>query len=217
MKKIIKAILLLILLAAIAFAIWQRENLKVLWQTAFSDPEVIGQELEKVSADTEQKLREEYQIEIPQFTREQTEQLLDGTKTEQEILQELGIEQEKAAASTPTDPSGIVEKYTALLYAYRVELMGKLGGLKQQFINRWNALPAEERNASGKSKFIADALHEGYAAESESDSRVKALLDQMEQELKAIGADTAIRDTLWKQYNAEKAAEKSKYLENYIR
>lgn len=214
MKKIIKTVLILLLLAVIAIAVWQWDNISLLWRTLTTDSETISRQLEQVSEANRKKLEEDYNITVPQLTKEQTDQLLDGSKSHDEVLKELGLHEEKNAG--PTDASGIIEKYTAKLVAYRVELMAKLGGIKQEYLDKWYALPESERTSSRKTEFIKDGVHLCYTIEVESDARVVAILDQLEQELKAIGADTSVRDVLWKQYTAEKAAEESYYLKKYL-
>lgn len=214
MKKFFRLIIVLLLAAMIGFVAFQWANIKTVWHTLTTSPEAVSAELEQITEQNRQKLKDDYNVSVPQPTREQTEKLLTGAKTGQQVVEELGLSEKSNQEATSA--SELIESYTAKLYAYRVEILAGLGGLRESTIEKWLALPKSERTAAKKSSLISEGIHECYVRESECDGKVKSILAELEGKLKAIGEDTSVCDLLWKQYASEKSAEKSYYLKNYL-
>ncbi len=110
----------------------------------------------------------------------------------------------------------IVNECVAELYACQVDLMAKLGGMKQTYLNRWNKLPASQRTNSKKIELGMEGLNQCYSLEVTVDGQVQGILDKYEPQLKEIGADTSVLDSLWDYYCQVKASEKAYYLDKYL-
>lgn len=205
----------ILLLAIIAAVIWQWNNISAAIHSATTDTATIEKELSDLQQQNQKYLEDTYHVTVRPPTQEQTDALLNGTVSPEEVKKAYESASPPAAGS-PTDISAIIAKYTAKLYAYRVDLMAKLGVLKTEVMDTWHALPKSERTAARRTSLITEGVHKCYVLEEESDNNVKAILDELRQELKAIGADTSAADELWKQYAEEKSAEKSYYFSKYL-
>ena len=235
-KRFIKIFLLLVLAIITSVGIWQRKNIKAVYTAFVSNPETIASNMEKQVQEHKEVLKE-YDVNISVPTIEQTDKLLDGTLTAEEVKSSLGltkidvdnfqdINSEKTQNNTNESITSynsdedtinsIVNNCVSELYAYRVDLMAQLGQLKQEALNEWNSLPKEYRT-EGKMRDIGMAgLNKCYALESVADAKVKSILNKYKVSLSNIGADTSIIDTLWDQYSSEKESQKAYYINKYM-
>lgn len=233
-KKITLAILAAVLLAGTALCVWQRENIGALYTVLTKDPQRIADDMETVRREHQLALQEEKGVTVLQPSVEQSESLLEGTVTAEEVKQALGLaalteehparsepdgtpEPDRPPEETPAfDRTAALNRCVAELYAYKVDLMAQLGQLRQETYLMWNGLPAEERTPARKQSVIMDGLYTCYALEAEADTRVKEILDRYRVQFSAAGADAGELDELWVYYCEEKAAEKAYYMEKYL-
>lgn len=222
-KIIVLIVLLALFLLVAAFVIWQWDVIRLGVTVLTTDSQTILAEADTKRQEHQKELEKDYSIKIQAPTPEQSEDLLMGRTTPEQVKQELGI----TAALAPTaqelpaeekaDPQAIVDRYVAELYARKIDLMGQLGEYRDEVYGEWKALPAEERTDRKKQDIVFAALERCYALEDSTDAEIKALLDNCRQELRAIGADESPADTLWKYYEEEKASEKAYYLDKYLK
>lgn len=118
--------------------------------------------------------------------------------------------------STQKQANALVEKCVAELYACQVDLMAELGSMKQRALDEWNSLDAEEQTTQRLQQIGLDGLMKCYDLEVVTDQEVKAILATYRTKLEAIGADTAVLDSLWKYYSDEKASQKAYYIQKYF-
>lgn len=213
-KKVILIILALLLAAAVGLYIWQGENIRALIKVLTTDSETIRQELTDVRDKHRQELEEAAQVEIyvPAVTPQQSEDLLDGKVTAEQVKEELGLNTPTPMAST----ADILNQCIAELYAYKADVMGYLGGLKQEAYNEWTALPAPQRTAAKKAEIANRGIGKCYDYEATVDGRVKEIIGIYHQKMVDIGGDPTPIDLLWNQYCDEKEAEKSYYFDKYL-
>lgn len=227
----------MLVVAVAAVAWWQWENIKVIYTVLTADDETIAQNMEQTRQSHLQSLQEEYGITVFAPSLEQSEELLNGTKTAEEVKRELGLESEgeEAAqdggnasnASASGGQSGgqgsgstgqqssqdLVNRCVSELYAYKADLMGQLGGIKASVLAQWEA---GEKTEARKQSLAMSALNQAYGLEGAADGTVQSILSRYRSQLAAIGADTSVIDTLWGYYVNEKEAEKAYYLNQYM-
>ncbi len=129
--------------------------------------------------------------------------------------------QPQTSTSEPPKPpektaDEIVNECVAELYACQVDLMAKLGGMKQTYLNRWNKLPVSQRTSAKKIELGMEGLNQCYSLEVTVDGQVQGILNKYKPQLKEIGADTSVLDSLWDYYCQVKASEKAYYLDKYL-
>ena len=143
--KILICILLVLILAVGGLYLWQRENINALIKVLTTDSETIAQELEQTREAHLKELEEAAQItvHVAPVTKQQSEDLLDGKVTVQEVQDQMGFD--PGAAESVSTKEDILNQCIAELYAYKAEVMGTLGGIKQSMLEQWKSLPAAAR------------------------------------------------------------------------
>lgn len=230
-KKILLILFLLLLAAIAALCIWQRDNLKALYTAVTKDETAILQDM----AQNKQNLKDaltDHNITVMAPTIEQSQALIDGTANVDDIKAEMGLtgetttEPDSQPSQTPSSPSGgtsnqaqaeqLINSCVSELYACEVDLMARLGAMKQEALNLWNSLSAEERTSSRLREIGMDGLNQCYALEVEIDQTVQSILSRYRTKLEALGADTSVLDTLWDYYCNEKNSQKAYYMNKYM-
>ena len=214
-KKGLLIVLAVIAVLLIGLYIWQAENIRALYKALTTDTEQLATELESMRNDHHKKIEEDLGMELPikPVSAGQSKDLLDGTKTPEQVKQEMGVGASSAQGSTKED---IVSQCVAELYAYKADVMGYLGGLKQSAISKWNALSKKEQTATKKSEIIMSGVSQCYDYEAVVDGRVQEILEIYRAKMKAIGENTQPIDVLWNYYCDEKEAEKAYYFDQYL-
>ncbi|MCD7934200.1 MAG: hypothetical protein LUF77_02625 [Oscillospiraceae bacterium] len=118
----------------------------------------------------------------------------------------------ETAATEPTAAELLLTDCTAELSALQIDLMAQLAVMKQEVLDEWYALSAEEQTDAKKKELAFAGLDQCYALEAVVDEEVQAVLDRYEAELQALGADTSSIDALWDYYVAEKTRQENYYL-----
>lgn len=196
---------------------WQRNNLKAVYLYLTLDEEAVTQQMENIRNDHQTILEQEHSVIVRAPDRQQSDDLLDGKVSPEEVKEQLGI----TPAPTTTEPAKktpeeLLNACVAELYACKVDLMATLGGMKQALLDKWIALPPEARTIARRTEMGMAALEECYALEVVVDEQVEDILDKYRPLLTEAGGDATVLDTLWVQYCEEKAAEKAYYLNKYL-
>lgn len=209
-------LVLLVILGALAF--WQRENLKALYTAKTEDAETILQE-SQAKIETHQKELEKYDVVLNAPTQEEKEELLSGGEKSSEPKKtdvvEKTMPEEIPAVEQPTAQS-ILDRCVQELYDCEIDLMARLGTMKQAAVDEWCALPSSQQTTAKKLEIGQRGLTACYELEVEIDTKVKSILAKYRTELESIKADTAPLDTLWQYYCEEKASTKAYYLNKYL-
>ena len=238
-RKVLLLILLVVIGAVAALCVWQQDNIKALYTAFTKDETAILQDMEQNKKDLEGALVD-HNITVLAPTVEQSQALIDGTARADEVKAEMGLtggttaeaEGTEEASSAPqssqgaSSPSGgvssqaqaeqLINNCVSELYACEVDLMARLGAMKQEAVNLWNSLSPEERTSSKKREIGMDGLDQCYVLEVEIDQTVESILSRYRTELEKLGADTSVLDTLWDYYCNEKNSQKAYYLNKYL-
>ncbi len=102
------------------------------------------------------------------------------------------------------------------MYSLKAYYIGRLGSLESEMKSEYISLPADKRGKSAISSILSSHMGEVSALEAECDSRIAALLSELESDLGSIGADTSIVSTLKSEYQNEKSLRKSYYVSSYL-
>lgn len=231
--KIIGIILLVIILIISGFAIWQRDKIKALYVGLKYTPN----ELQTKIAISEEKLQKSIEsftgIVFRPFTEKEQKQIESGEKTKAEIFEQImnetleeylanapgaenaaetGNQQQNSDQINTSTYDTIVAKYVSRLYALKGKYLGMLEGLLPQAEAEFSALPPEKRTVSSRSAMISKYIGVAAGYESTCDGEVNSLLSSLTSELKAIGADTSIVNSMREAYYEEKSLKISYYM-----
>ena len=224
-------ILAVVLAVLAALTVWQWNNLKAFYLFLTLDTETVAQQMESTREEHRQQLQEKHQITIQAPDRTQSDALLNGELSAEEVKQALGITPQQTPQTPAETPDGdmeeeleppkktaeeLINECTAELYGCKIDTMAMLSELKAQALDEWRAVPKSERTKQKKIQIGLSMLNICYEREVEVDAQVQAILDKYRPLLEEIDADTAVLDTLWRYYCEEKASEKAYYMNLYL-
>ena len=233
--KVLIIVLAVLLILAAGFTVWQWNNIVAMYTAFTRDEQVISQQIEQANKQQEEKLSE-YDITVKPIDTGQTEALLSGEASPEDVKEALGITAELEKEAPPvksegkteknetvpqkpkvTTVSDLVNKCTAELYSIEVDLMAQLGVMKKEALSKWKAIPKDERRKDILIQIGLDGLNRCYDLEDSADKQVKDVLAKYRTPIKNLGGDTKILDQMWKQYCDKKASKKAYYINKYIK
>lgn len=216
-KKILLGAFAVLLLAALAVGIWQRNNLRAVYTFLTQDSQTIAQSVERQREEHRQAIQEQVPITVAPPSTQQSEAILSGRMTPEQVKEELGITAQLDRLGSEQSAEELVNSCVAELYACKVDIMARLGEMKQAAVSQWNQLSEEERTDARLRELGLAGLEDCYDLEVSADSWVQEILARYRERLEQMDADTQILDTLWEYYCDEKASEKAYYLDKYLR
>ncbi|MBP3634635.1 MAG: hypothetical protein J6J43_08705 [Oscillospiraceae bacterium] len=217
-KKVILIVLAVLILLLGGLYLWQRENIHALIKVFVSDSQVIADELDSKRAEHHEAMEEAAggELTVKPVTTEQGRDLIDGKVTADEVKDAMGVAQPTETEAVGITKQNLVDQCVAELYAYKVDVMAYLGGLKQAAIDQWNGLEKSQRTSAKKMEISMDGLRKCYAYEAQVDGRVQEILASYRAKMAEIGEDSKPIDDLWYFYCDEKEAEKAYYFDRYL-
>ena len=228
-KKILLAVLAALVLLLGGLCLWQWNNIQALYAFLTQDSEQIARDLEQKREEHHQAIADaigELTIQAP--TTEQSDAILSGAVTPEQVKEELGITAQLEKTEPAQRPQGgeeevpaatvqeLLQSCVAELYACKVDIMGTLSVLKKEALDEWFAIPEEERTDTRLKEIGLAGLRKCYDLEAVTDGQVREILGRYKTQLEEIHADTVILDELWDYYTDEKTAEKAYYLDKYL-
>lgn len=236
--KIFLCLLLVIVAAAAALAIWQRDNINAVITAQSTSQEDIAQQISTSKANTQKEI-EKYNIPIERdFTLEEEMEIQNGTLSVEEAVKRImktssaAAEGEESAENSGssvqdaqsgsddngeelTDEQQIVAKYLKEMYTLKAYYIGELGVFERDLKSQYKSTYGTGKNAAAIAKVVQNNMGRVISLESECDKKVDAILANMKSELEAIGADTSIVAVVEDSYVNEKSLRKSYYLSLY--
>jgi len=247
LKKILKVLLIAfaviaVIIAAVVFYQW--DNINAVISGLKETPEQITQKREENNNELVEKVNEYIEGELREPTEEEKELISSGEMTIAEVYskilsennstiveydaeKEKFVEKEKESSELPPQeekPSrkkqaeDIVNKYISQLYALESAYTAKAEGMISSGANYY-----EKLKKSGQDKATARANTISYftgpvrSAIADCDSKVETIIKKLEAELKKIGAETSIVETVRKTYASEKKLKLAYYSNKYLK
>ena len=102
------------------------------------------------------------------------------------------------------------------LYACESSLVSRVGGMKNEVLAEWRALPKEQRTSRKKREMIISGVSRCLSLEGEIDGKVKGIIAKYKAQAAEAGESTAEITALWDEYKAKKASTKAYYLNKYL-
>lgn len=221
-KKIILLVLLIFVIGAASVTVWQWNNIQAIVQMLTNSDEELANKLDETKKSLEDELKSKYQTVIRDFTAEEERQIMKGELSVDDAVARLTKEYEsirelyniKSTGNAETDKKvdNLVGDKIIELYSLKAYYLGQLGQLEATVKREYSALPAEKRNSAGKKELASKYMGYAYSLLEQCDARVAELVDELNGELKALGADTSIIKTIESTYENEKALKKAYYL-----
>ncbi|MBQ2941472.1 MAG: hypothetical protein IJD97_04475 [Clostridia bacterium] len=108
--------------------------------------------------------------------------------------------------------SEIIKNYTAQFYSMKAYYIGQLNQIEANARSEYSSMSKEQKKNLSKAGFVGKYVGYATGLQSECDAKVSGLLEQMKAELKAVGGDLSIINTVKQAYENEKAARKAYYM-----
>lgn len=149
---------------------------------------------------------------------EEPNETVTGTPDDQQPVQEQtgakpAPEQKPAVSNYDQLVAGCVNK----LYGLQSEYTGQLEGLVARTKSYYSQQKSSAGEAAAKTSTANMVQGEVASMEGACDTKVEAVLSDLNSNLKAIGADTAIVGELRAAYEREKAAQRRAYVNRYMK
>ncbi|MBQ3224401.1 MAG: hypothetical protein IJB42_01700 [Oscillospiraceae bacterium] len=210
--KIFFAVIAFIVIATGAFCVWQRENIRAVYMYIAADGEngVIPSGMEV--------------LEIPALTDPEQESNLplDGAEVpeaEKSVKRNTrvpGVTETRDAENDEKRGKTYLQRCREELYACEADLVSRVGGMKNEVLAEWRALPKEQRTSRKKREMIISGVSRCLSLEGEIDGKVKGIIAKYKAQAAEAGESTAEITALWDEYKAKKASTKAYYLNKYL-
>ncbi len=228
MKKVLKVLLIVLILLAIAagsVAIWQWKNI----QSIMLGVKEESREIAKRRNDNQTKLVEDINTYMDEPVREMTEeekrQVEEGKTSLSDVYQKIFEEKkeslEKNEQNTTANNSlakdEIISRYMAELYRLQNEFTARAEVTIKQGASYYESIKAHSQDPVARSKTIAHFTPVVRGMESECDAKVEKVISSLKTELEKIGADTTILASIRATYANEKQLKLSYYANKYLK
>ena len=221
-KKIVLICLAVIVVLAAIIFVWQRNNIMAVVETLSSSGDQIAQKLDDNKKALEEDLKEEHPTIVRDFTAEEEKQIMKGELSVDDAVANLNREYQsireqyniKSTGNSETDRQvdNLIGDKVIELYSLKAYYLGQLGQLESKVKSEYAAFPDSKKNMSGKKELAGKYIGQANSLLNQCDSRVSALLSELQSSLKSLGADTSIIKTIQSAYENEKALKKAYYL-----
>lgn len=240
MKKALKIIFIILLVIVVllgSLAIWQRKNIESIMVGIKESSEEIEKRRNDNQMDLIGELNSELEMPLRELTEEEKQKVDQGEITVVDVYAEVFAEKElqqsqiKEESKPPSkdQPSHqnkvlptkdeIISKHMSQLYKYQSEFTAKAEATISQGTDYYLVLRKEQKQdkATARANTITHFTSAVRGVQSECDAKVKVVIENLEKELKEIGANTDIVRTISQAYENEKQLKLSYYANKYLK
>lgn len=210
--KIFFAVIVFIAIAAAAFCVWQWENIRAVYMYITADGEngVVpsGAEVLEITALSDS----DGENDLPNSEKS------DVSDTENSVKRKPrapGVT-ETRDADISSEGKTYLQRCREELYACEAALVSRVGGMKNEVLAEWRALPKEQRTSRKKREMIISGVSRCLSLEGEIDGKVKGIIAKYKALAQDDGESTDEISALWDEYKAKKASTKAYYLNKYL-
>lgn len=233
-KKIFLWILIVFVIASLSLAWYFKDTIKVVIGGITETPEQLQERkenldnkqkeaLEKAGLDNIRPLDETEKEELDKgnITKDEAIEIITGKTTLDDIKQnkenvQSGKPEQQAPASKPVDNS-VNERVAQLvgeIYVLEANFTSQLNSLEAWALSQFEPVPMEQKLAK-KKELAAIGFPKLAALERECDTKVEAILSELNEVLKASGQSTELVDQIRNAYEEKKIVTKSHYISEY--
>ena len=218
MKKIWKTILVIIVILAVlgaGFCVWQADNIKAVFDSFKYTDDQIYKMIAENRESLDKEIKEKYDI-IGDFSAEDEAKILSGEMSVEEAISKKRAEFEKIEfkdnADVKSKTNKIVSNRIIEFYSLKAYYLGQLGQMESKIKRDYASLPKEKKNFVGKKEIVYQYMSVASSLLTQCDAKMAELTSQLEKEIKSVGGDTSIIQTINKAYENEKNLKKAYYM-----
>ena len=212
MKKILKILLVVVLIAAVASG-WLLYNNRDYIKALLLAGKTSGEEISATIGESEIKTVQTLGKYIPIRKYSEPNGEYRGLESEKESVESIKNAIDYASLD---EIQSEIAKYILRLYELKSEYLGKAEALIQKAKDEFYALPQEEWTTDNRTRIILKHSKDAYSALAQCDSEVDKICNDLEKYLKDNNADTSIVNEIKKAYEEEKTLKKAFYMKKYI-
>lgn len=216
-RKIVLAVVAILLVVVGAVAYWQKENLK-----AASDAmKYTQEELEDLMSQNQQALEEAVsampEITVRDLTEKEKEALRNGSITQEELIQHLTEKPAAPQEEMPADEKQIaferdLSALIAKVYILRQQFLTRLEDMQKQAEKEYRGFSPSQRTKTNLIKWAKEYLKRASELELECDLEIDSIAVDMQKLIRDNHGDEGLIDTMINTYTKEKSLKKSWYM-----
>ena len=212
MKKVLKILLVVVLIVAVALG-WFLYNNRDYIEALLLAGKNSGAEISTNISEIEKKTVQTIGKYIPIKGYAELNGEYRGLESEKESVENIRNAIDYASLD---EIQAEIAGYILRLYELKSEYLGKAEALIQTARDEFYALPVGDRNVENRNKIILKHSKEAYSALTQCDSEVDKICNDLEKYLRDNNADTSIVKEIKKAYEEEKTLKKAYYMKKYI-
>ena len=218
MKKIWKIILVIfavLIVLGTGFCVWQADNIKAVFNSFKYTDDQIDKMIAENKESLEKEIKDKYDI-VSDFTEEDEAKIISGEMSVEDAVNKKRAELEKAQQNGANDvvskTNKIVSNRIIEFYSLKAYYLGQLGQMEAKVKKDYADMPVEKKNLVGKKELVSKYMSVASSLLAQCDAKMTELTAQLEKEIKAVGGDTSIIDTINNAYENEKNLKKAYYM-----
>lgn len=224
MKKALKTVLIVLLILIIAtgaLAVWQWKNIEGVLIGVSQNSEEIKKRRDDNQASLVGDVNSYMDTPLRELTEEEQEQIANGEASASDVYMRIFKEKEAEMAAKQAEKAAekdeIVSRYMAQLYKLQSEFTSKAEATIKQGARYYENMKTRPHDPIAKANTIKHFTPIVKGIESECNSKVEKVIANMKKELEAIDADTSITKTVRETYEKEKQLKLSYYSNKYLK
>lgn len=229
-KRIFLIVILGVAAVLAAVAVWQRDNISAAIKSVSYSEEEIDRMLEENKKKLEEEISEKYPDAVAVLSPEEEEMIVSGEMTPEEVVEKKLAELEKKQTESKKNETKsenskqnekseenkksneAVNKKIIEFYSLKAYYLGRLSQIEAGVKADYASLPDEKKNLVGKQELVSKYMSTAVSLMNQCDSKVSALLSELESEIKANGGDLSVVSTIKSAYENEKNLKKAYYM-----
>lgn len=228
MKKALKTVLIVLLILIIAtgaLAVWQWKNIEGVLIGVSQNSEEIKKRRNDNQASLVGDVNSYMDTPLRELTEEEQQQIANGETSASDVYMrifeekeaEMAAKQAEKAAENAAKKDEIVSRYMAQMYKLQSEFSSRAEATISQGASYYNSLSTKRHDPIAKANTIKHFTPIVKGIENECNAKVEKVIANMKKELEAIDADTSITKTVRETYEKEKQLKLSYYSNKYLK
>ena len=217
--KTFSIFILFFIVLAIYLSVWQRGNIKAVFDFLNYSDDEISEMITKNKEDLEKEIKTRLPEMVSDFTEDEEKKIMSGELSVEEVMKNKLEELEKNKVSTSENKDtkkleidNIISSKVIEFYSLKAYYLGQLGQMEKNVIKDYTNLPKNKQNLIGKKELVSKYMSTATSLMNQCDEKVNSLLKELETDIKAKGGDLEIISIIRTAYENEKNLKKSYYM-----
>ncbi len=222
-KKITLIVLAAIFVVVSLVVIWQWKNIASIYLGIKESSEEITKRRNENQRQLVEKIDEYLDGSVRPLTEDEKNSISSGSARAEDVYKVIfeekyeELSQERIDSGSSVSKDEIVTKYVSQLYILQSEYTAKAEATIKDGARYYESLKKTQDKTTARANTITHFTPIVRGIESECDKKVDGIINNLEKELKGIGANTDIVRTIRDAYETEKQLKLSYYANKYLK